>query len=402
MRKLSMFMVTAMGLIAYSTNAQNIGIGTVTPTRARLELHGGVGRTAAIFGGEGPGISIQKEFPAVGYNQYFDGASSRYIGNGFAAVTWFNPGLGILNFDMFPNGAANAVAAGSRVMSITSTGHVGIGNAATNGQLQLNNEVRNRKFVLYQTVNNDHQYYGFGIENGALRYSVDAPGAAHRFYAGNNSVSSNFLMSIGGNRKVMVGGQAQGFRVGINSGDPVYTLEVVQAAGTGVILVNPDLGYSSWEHRVVLYSQGTTCLLLRYNESITQGWFRPDTGGYSAQSDERKKKNIHNLEPVLDRVKLLRPARYQMRENNQGERETFGLIAQELKSQFPELVDVVQVPIDSTNKIADHHGVDYGALSVIAIRAIQEQQEIITKLQKEMNELKEQNKKLMMDKKAAN
>jgi len=198
-----------------NVQAQNVGIGITNPIKAKLEVNGGVGRTVGLFGGEGVGISLQREFPAVGFNQYFDGTSSRYIGNGFAAVNWFNPASGTLNFDMLPVGIANGTNASSRVMTITNLGNIGIGNAPTNGQLQLNNELKNRKFVLYESANNDFQYYGFGIENGGLRYNVDAVGASHRFYAATGSGSASLLMSITGNQVIQMGSGTG--KVGINT-----------------------------------------------------------------------------------------------------------------------------------------------------------------------------------------
>ena len=48
----------------YNNNSGNVGIGTTTPTRAKLEVNGvGFGgATSAIFGGDGTGISIQRNW----------------------------------------------------------------------------------------------------------------------------------------------------------------------------------------------------------------------------------------------------------------------------------------------------------------------------------------------------
>jgi hypothetical protein len=55
-------------VVSFSISAQNVGIGTTTPTLGRLQVHGDVGRTAAIFGSNtynlfstiGAGISVKK------------------------------------------------------------------------------------------------------------------------------------------------------------------------------------------------------------------------------------------------------------------------------------------------------------------------------------------------------
>lgn len=81
-------------------------------------------------------------------------------------------------------------------MTLQANGNVGIGNTAPNGQLQLSNSIQNRKIVLFETANNDHQYYGLGINSSILRYQVDSTTANHVFYAGTSTTTSNELMRI--------------------------------------------------------------------------------------------------------------------------------------------------------------------------------------------------------------
>ena len=58
-------------LLAQPEGLSNIGIGIVNPTLARLQVNGvsGSGRTSAIFGGDGTGISFQRNLPVIGFNQ---------------------------------------------------------------------------------------------------------------------------------------------------------------------------------------------------------------------------------------------------------------------------------------------------------------------------------------------
>ncbi len=86
-------------------------------------------------------------------------------------------------------------------------GFVGIGTSTTNAPLQFANAVANRKAVLYENANNDHQFYGFGVNPGALRYQVEGVGSNHVFYAGLTSGSSKELFRISGNGSVTVNGQ---------------------------------------------------------------------------------------------------------------------------------------------------------------------------------------------------
>jgi hypothetical protein len=88
----------------------------------------------------------------------------------------------------------------------TSLGNIGIGNSAPHAPLQFSNSTTNRKIVLYEAVNNDHQYYGMGINAGTLRYQVESPNASHIFYAGLGASSSKELFRISGNGSVTVNG----------------------------------------------------------------------------------------------------------------------------------------------------------------------------------------------------
>jgi hypothetical protein len=82
---------------------------------------------------------------------------------------------------------------------------IGIGTATPHAPFQLGNSVINRKIVLFETANNDNQFYGFGINSLMLRYQVDGPGAVHAFYAGSSSSTSVELMRIQGNGNVGIG-----------------------------------------------------------------------------------------------------------------------------------------------------------------------------------------------------
>lgn len=91
-------------------------------------------------------------------------------------------------------------------MMITSTGNVGINTNISHAPLQLANGVLDRKIVLHEIADNNHQFFGFGIDQGgALRYQSGATTFDHVFYAGVNTTSSNELMRIKGNGLVGIG-----------------------------------------------------------------------------------------------------------------------------------------------------------------------------------------------------
>lgn len=117
--------------------------------------------------------------------------------------------------------ATNTVAFSTNAterMRITQTGYVGIGTQAPNAPLQLSNVIANRKIVLWEDANNDHQYYGFGVNAFTLRYQTSAAGADHVFYSGASASSSKELLRIKGDGKVGIGvNPSFDFQAGANS-----------------------------------------------------------------------------------------------------------------------------------------------------------------------------------------
>ena len=84
------------------------------------------------------------------------------------------------------------------------TGYVGIGTNAPKATLDLGNGISNRKISLYATADNDHQYYGFGINNGVLRCQLATTTANFKFYAASSSSASNELFRIQGDGNVVI------------------------------------------------------------------------------------------------------------------------------------------------------------------------------------------------------
>ena len=100
----------------------------------------------------------------------------------------------------------NLGTSGITRLTITSAGNIGLGNTAPNAQVQLATNTANRKLVLYDVNNNDHGFYGFGVESGAIRYQTQSTLSNHRFYAGTSTTTSALLMTISGGGNVAITG----------------------------------------------------------------------------------------------------------------------------------------------------------------------------------------------------
>jgi hypothetical protein len=121
-------------------NYAYVGIGTSTPSRGKLEVAGvaGSGNTSAVLGSDGAGISLQRNWPAIGFNQYRDNnfGFGKYIANGAASLFTLNPATGSIALDMYGIGLKNAqLPIGSRAISISrnyyvSASQIGFGGDA--------------------------------------------------------------------------------------------------------------------------------------------------------------------------------------------------------------------------------------------------------------------------------
>jgi hypothetical protein len=94
--------------------------------------------------------------------------------------------------------------------------------------LRFDNSVANRKLVLWQNSENDHQYYGMGINGGTLRFQVEDVTNAYRFFRANNSTSSTEIFTINGNNNINSYGN-----VNVNNINTNTSRLEIQARGEG-------------------------------------------------------------------------------------------------------------------------------------------------------------------------
>ena len=358
-----------------SLHAQNVGIGTTNPTKGKLEVFGASigGNTSAIFGTDGAGISLQRNVSAIGFNEYHFNFN-KYMTNGYAAVQFLDHVNGGMYFDLYNSGIAdNNVPAGIRALSLHANGNVGVRGGSNQASL---------------TVARGTGIGGTAMFGGTTHIShFNFDVAEHTYIRAGKNGSNVYLNDIPFG-KVLAGINLGDTKFGINTENPIYTLDVVQSGGTGLRLINPTVGYHNWELSSQLfgYTPLSTMLQLDYDGS-PKGYFKPTDGSYTLYSDSRLKTNIIPLPPLLDKVMKLQPSEYEMKFQNPTHQKSFGFIAQEVKLLFPEMVDVIQDTSRSYEGITDLHAINYTGFSVLAIKAIQEQQKIIDELKARLEKL---------------
>jgi hypothetical protein len=337
--------------------AQSVGISTTTPHRAKLEVHGAVGTTSAIFGGESTGISIQRPMPGIGFNYYNNGVA-RYLGNGFAALQSFDPVAGTMSFDFFGNGTSNGLCTTPlRLFRLFQSGNVAIGTFTGNSTLTGMKLPGTEAAVnLYGT--NHLSAFSYGPEE-------------HTYIRAGKNNGFVFINDIPNGKTAFTG------YVGINTTTPDYALEIRQidnSAARGLLLMEPQ-NFKYWDIDGITIA-GASYLYVSYSGNRT-GCFESPDGHYEALSDRRVKTAIQPLSPVLQKIAKLQPVAYELLLNNPEHKETIGFIAQDVKELFPQLVSVSPDTVKGYKEIHDLHSINYSGFGVIAIKAVQEQQEEI-------------------------
>jgi hypothetical protein len=152
--------------------AQNVNIGGIKPTIARFEVSGvaGTGKTAAIFtpndlNGTPNTISLQRNSPIIGFNQYQDdnAAIGKYIGTGFASTFGLNINNGAIEIKPCFQGVMNTQTfSNNSPLRILANGSVNIGdifNSSSNLAVKRNTDNSNGTALFSGSENSSHFHF---------------------------------------------------------------------------------------------------------------------------------------------------------------------------------------------------------------------------------------------------
>jgi Chaperone of endosialidase len=360
--------------------AQNVGIGGINPTKARLEVNGAVGLTAAIFGGDGAGISLQRLNPAIGFNQYFTDVN-RIMAAGGGWVQYLDMNTGRFIMDSYAQQGTPNVQNYSytRRLAIKQNGDV-IVNAVTGNEAQATLFVDGSNITLPSAIFRGTSYNSMFYESPF----VNLPNR-NTYISGGKNGSLVFLNDkLGGD--LLIGYAGGNTKVGINI-DPTDIFEVKQVNGRGLALINP----ANWQYWQLFVEKNLVenagDLYVFYNNTNLGNFYNGD-GKYYYYSDRRVKTNIEPLQSTLAGVLALRPKEYEMKYTNPGHMRSIGMIAQETRAIFPEITDHMISEELGYPGLKDLYAVNYDALGPLAIKAIQEQQQKIAMLKIQIENLR--------------
>lgn len=258
--KAPFFAIVLFMQAAPAARAQYFGIGAPNPL------------TTLDIAGNGPAHMIRLTDTLLG-NQVQLTATS-----GFAGL----PYLGTTNPAGLTIGTQNQAR-----LTIGADGNVGIGTLNPAAPLQFASSVANRKIVLWSTQNNDHNYFGFGINSNILRYQLNDANDAHVFYAGVNSTTSLELMRIVGNGRVGIGTATPRGHFDVAGTTDIYLSgepnngSNQQVFLPGVIILGPSSSDISYIHAKRLSTSGSSAIQIRTNNNgVLVNAMRIDSTGF--------------------------------------------------------------------------------------------------------------------------
>lgn len=107
--------------------------------------------------------------------------------------------------------------------------NLGVKGVTPKAEIHLSDNLENKKIILYGDLDDDdHQFYGFGVNGGILRYNISSPSASHVFYAGVDAATSNELARIVGNGDLRIKGALR-----VEGGTPAAGEKLISADAAG-------------------------------------------------------------------------------------------------------------------------------------------------------------------------
>ncbi|MDA8692915.1 tail fiber domain-containing protein [Saprospiraceae bacterium] len=173
-------------------------------------------------------------------------------------------------------------------------------------------------------------------------------------------------------------------RVGINNLSPNSALHVNHFNNglSGGFRLQNNSNNNWWKFYV---SSTNNTMQLRNNTSASVvGTFA--TNGVYTSSDKRLKKNVTEISYGLKDLMKLNVLQYNYNSDEDNAKKSLGFFAQDLNAVIPELV--------LYQEDADQYSVNYAGMSVVAVKAIQEQQEQILEQQEQLENVKAENTEL--------
>lgn len=359
-----------VGFFVLTTQAQNtfpasgnVGIGTTSPTR-KLHIVDALDRGSGYFK------------PLVMYNPSL--ATGQHVQLAFGRAN-SNYNQGEINFNLVGGAGSqnNTLSFGlygrPTIMTLQGTGNVGIGTATPAYPLDVVSANVNTGAVIrasntYTGTEDKAALFGVSVSSPGYGYGVRAQGGWMGVYAESNGYAA--LDGYASGPSSMEGGSKEGLHAVANGGNNAYGVYGTAQSGAS------------------------------FNAA---GYFAGDVyaNGVLLTSDRKFKQDIAPIEHSLEQLMKLKPSVYQFKTGEfktmhlpQGKQ--IGLVADELKQVFPELVQKAVQPAqykqgsrELINPEVEYEAVNYTGLIPVLVASVQELKTENDALKVELAELRQ-------------
>jgi len=344
-------LTVSSGATTLVSSLVSTGTNTYTPTVSTSLTNS----TLQLFGGNGSGNTTGIRMSQGGSFELFFGGVQE--AGGAASYVWQGY-----------NGSAYAER-----MRLDSSGFLGINNTTMGQRLAVNGGVQT----------NGSAALGTGFGGGAVlsfespiarMYFGDGTGYSFAFSKRVSSVTTD-LVTITDSGNLLVGTTSNpwGARFVSEGNGQVATFNTSATTGTAVEI---DVGANdTTQQALMVYSAGNsaTNAIIYSNGNIVNR-----NNSYGAISDVKLKENVTDATPKLDKLNQVRIVNYNIIGSEQKQ---LGVVAQELEQIFPGMVDESPDRDKEGNDLGTTtKSVKYSVFVPMLIKAIQEQQTLITAL----------------------
>jgi hypothetical protein len=182
------------------------------------------------------------------------------------------------------NSTSNIIFNPSYILSPTQSTSSSTGALVLNGGIGMGNGVAaapiinwgntytvfpSKQIALYDANNNNHQYYGLGIQSNQLTYIVESTAADHVFYAGTSSSTRAELCRIKGSGgintpslQITSGNGGSAFKIlfgrANSSGSPVTISFGYTFSSAPTVIANQELNNTLYDFHIRINSISTT------------------------------------------------------------------------------------------------------------------------------------------------
>jgi hypothetical protein len=355
-------------------DGSNLGVGVTPSAKLDVVASNFVGGPAigARFNTSnariGFNIANSNGFPYIGYNTNNVSGSDTPTYDLNQAAAQLRMDGGSFKFNIAASGTAGAGISFTQAMTLDASGNLGVGTTSPNSRLQVSNASASTNAIaqftngttgtgagngLYVGVDTSNEATIFNFYNSALKFGTNSTERA-RIDSSGRLIIGNTTMPVGYGTALNV------YTTGL--GARVYGT----AEATGPFWVDKQTNTSSTSQVFVQFTINT--------QSTGNGQINGNGASqvaFGSFSDARLKENIVDLPPQLANIMALRPVEFDYIESEGGGHQT-SFVAQEFEEVYP---DAIGERPDGMKTLTG-----WGKTEARLVKAIQEQQALITQL----------------------